>query len=504
MLSKCFGGILSFILFVVAVPQGRTASFFVDSSRVSNGDGSEGNPWKGLNNINWTTVGNALSQAPTDIYLSSRDNFPNIGDIPIPISGTASKRLRIIGDEKFNPVNSGTASWQPETSRDNRALTTSNGSGWVFPNNSAYVTLQGICITNSSYGGINLGVSNPTTGIHDIIVTNCNVISPLNNHGIWFGYAEAGCHSITISHCLVTNTSLEGIYIGHYNYFGTGKEITNVVVEFNTVVDTGLGGEGDIDIKPGVTGAIVRYNKHYRSAVLGGSNCGTVVAANNCQIYGNEFFSARQRVSGDIDWGYGIYLNAEGDGVSIGQAITSCRIYNNVIYSNDWSGIKILATRAGISGVKLWNNTVWGNRVNGIFISGQSGQGVTIDDMKNNIVGANGSFDIELAGNVTLTSCDYNLYYRPSGNSWAISGVGNSFVAWKSNGYDAHGINEDPLLDSHLGLATGGPALLAGTDLSSNFTVDKNRQVRSTWGMGAFRLAGGSPPAPPARLRVAP
>ena len=59
-----------------------------------------------------------------------------------------------------------------------------------------------------------------------------------------------------------------------------------MVVEYNTIINSGTDGEGDIDIKAGAFGAIVRYNSMH-STTTGGTLAGVVVQASDVQIYGN-------------------------------------------------------------------------------------------------------------------------------------------------------------------------------------------------------------------------
>ena len=138
------------------------------------------------------------------------------------------------------------------------------------------------------------------------------------------GILESGCADLVVRYCTIIGNKSESIYIGHYNYLP--DTITGVIVEYNTIQGAG-GSEGDIDIKPGCYGAIVRYNTHYQGG--SGKACGVVIQANATQVYGNKFYT----MAASSDWGNGIALHAEGDAEGNGKEITSALIYNNLLYT---------------------------------------------------------------------------------------------------------------------------------------------------------------------------
>jgi hypothetical protein len=330
--------------------------YYVDSSRTTNGDGSITNPWKNTRSIDWTKIQTSLQSSNVTLYFSSRGTWTDDGYIQIRATGNSNYSLTLDGSSKYNTVTSGTPNWQTETGTSKASIVTSPGvsSGSIIipNNNSSYITIKGFNVIGAAYNGVSIGESNPTLNVHHITVDNVTVDSPQNGTGIWFGFAEAGCHDLIVKNSLIKNTKTEGIYVGHYNYMGNG--ITGVIVENNTLIDTGLEGQGDIDLKPAAYGAIVRNNKVYRTALnLGGSVSGVVVASDNTKIYNNIFYNEQKDSSGD--WGFGIYVTADGSYEYGGQGINSILIYNNLIYSNTSSGIKFGATTAtpsaNISGV---------------------------------------------------------------------------------------------------------------------------------------------------------
>lgn len=499
---------IGFLIALTSQVHALATDYYVDSGRSSSGDGSKANPWKELADINWGTIQSALSTGTVKVCFSTRAAWTG-AYLTIAASGTsASNTLYVSGDELFNTNSSGPANWLAETNgkRARIAGTGSSGGTTYIDAGRSNIVLQGLEISQPTWGGIVIGQQNPATNIMFVTVTNCFVHDVVNSTGISMLFAEAGCHDVIVTHCVVTNTPAEGIYLGHFSYLA--PTITNCVVEYNQVVDTGLQGEGDIDIKPGVKGAIIRYNTHYRTAAaLGGGNCGVVVLGSDCQIYGNRFHHAAMKSS--LDWGYGIYVCADGDGMGTGQSITNCLIYNNLLYANNRNGIRLLATTAtsgaDIRGVRIWNNTIWGNSVFGVEAAAYGGRTIEILDFMNNIVGNNSNYDISISGNVTLASANNNLYYRDSGNSWYFNGE-NTLSAWRSLGFDTNGKVGDPMFlnatAADFELLSGSPAVGGGVP-STFFNTDILGAVRGRnnglWDIGAFQRNG---PLPPQNVRV--
>ena len=465
-----------------------SATYYVDPGRTSNGDGTEANPYKHWGDVSWGTVRNTLSNEDFTVYFSSQaSEMWNTAFYPLAgATGTTNGWLYLIGDEKYNLTASGTAVWLTETNGNRHTLTNNGGAGGSanLLNNQAYITIQGFYLDTPTDGGINLGTGNPTTGIHDIIIQNCVIESPKLNHGIWMGYGETGCHSITVRGNTVTNTSLEGIYLGHYNYFGNG--ITNCLVESNTLVNCGKGSEGDIDIKPAVSGAIIRYNTHYRTAgVTAGANCGVVVAANDVQVYGNEFYESDQNAGND--WGFGVFVNSDGDGNN-GQVISNCWIYNNLLYSNDRAGIKATATKtdsgADIQNLYIWNNLIANNGTYGIQLTTSNGKTITAT-IQNNIIGSNTNYDVYSAGD-HITLCNNNLYYGPP--TFYYNGSARTWAQWQALTWDANGSTNAPTFDTGWQLASGSTGIDDGATIAY-FSIDINgvtRPINDTWDMGAY------------------
>ena len=421
--------ILVTISFILALSSSVWAltEYYVSYTVDSSGDGSSTWAWKTWGDINWTTINMSLSSGPVTIYLDSRAEWPPESH-EVVRNDSSSNRLTIAGDLKYL---SGDGTWLNETVHSHRAkFSAGGGTIYLKGTNPSFITIRGIFLDQPAWGGVDISPSHNTTNKHDITIENLKIVNPAHNHGIYSGGMTTGFYNFVVKDNYIEGTPLEGIYVGQYDYLE--DTITGVVVEGNTLVDTGSRGEGDIDIKPGCYGAIVRNNVHYSTQSAAGASCGVVVAADNCQIYNNKFFNLKQKDTGD--WGFGIYLNADGSG-SIGKNITSCLIYNNVIYCNNRAGIKVSATKSGytMSGVKILNNTIVGNGTQGIQISASSTT-VSIDSIQNNIIANNIGYDISISGDVSIRTCDYNNYYRLSGISWKYHGSDMTWSEWRSLG----------------------------------------------------------------------
>ena len=364
-------------------------------------------------------------------------------------------------------------------------------------NGKCYITIKGLLVYKPKWGAIQLGAANPTTNIHHITVDNCYVDTPANNHGVWFGFAEAGCHDVTVKNCTIKNTKSESIYMGHYNYMS--DTITGIIIDSNTIVDSGLTGEGDIDIKPGCFGAIVRNNTHYQTLPptrpTNYGNCGVVIQANNCQVYNNTFYNAVKKTTGDPGWGKGIYASGDGDAQGNGKNITSLLIYNNLIYKCQGEGISFTANDGSVTGVKIWNNTIVGN-AGGISAKAYSGKSISIE-LKNNLI-ANNTAGIYCDGNVTFSISNYNCIYGGAGSLLRYGGSYRTWSYWQNTlHFDGNGKNVDPSLNSaYRPDSSGDPVVNAGTSLSAYFTIDRigtSRPQGASWDMGAYEYIGTGP-----------
>ncbi len=487
------------LLLLMSLPALAT-DYYVSNVRSVNGSGTEASPWKDATDINWTTVGTSLASGSVNVYMDTRQVWTQSSSIR-PASGdfVVGHLLRIVMDEKYTLDATGTATWLPETTGRCGILTNNTGSqvgGFTCPTNTTNVTISGAIIYRP-YAGFQAdgSIANPTLGVNHITISNCTVIGDTNitSYGIAFVFAEAGCYQFKVSHCRVTNVLLEAMYLGHYNYLT--PSITNNVFEYCTNIDTGLyvTGEGEIDVKPGCADTVVRYCEAYRTpGRTNGSQTGVVMAANNSQIYGCNFHNLRIKASDD-DFGYGVYLNSDG-GDGTGQLITNALVYNNLFYSNQGAGIRVVGTLSNLTGVKVLNNTFAYNGRYGLETRSGNSKSVVVSQLTNNIFLENTTADISLQNSdCSLTAANNNLVYRASGNPFDYQGTGKSWAQWQGLGYDSAGVNADPVLASDFSLGSGSPAIAAGANLSAIFTVDMFQAIRGApWDIGACKYSLGS------------
>ncbi|MDE2041249.1 MAG: hypothetical protein KGI59_02615, partial [Patescibacteria group bacterium] len=374
------------------------SAYYVDASRTSNGDGSANNPWRLIEDIDWAKVQSSLNSTSVSIYFSSRSTWDNDGSLTVKATGSASAMLTLDGSTYYNSVSSGPAQWVLESTPGNRASfsnSTVTGGSMYINNDTHYVTVRGFSLLHPTWGGINIGQSNPSINIDHIVVDDVSIDSPQNNHGVWGGWLESGVHDITVENSIIKNTPLEGIYIGHYNYLQ--NSITGVVIRNNILIDVGSpagGGSASINVKPPDIGAVVSGNAIYRTTTSTGAGCGIFFAADGGQIYDNTIHGITH-VNQNVCGGHGIFLTSDGDGVGNGHAITSALIYNNLIYGNDGSAISVSATTntpgADVTGIRIYNNTLWRNGLStsrgDIDLSSFSPRSIQVTDVRNNIIG---------------------------------------------------------------------------------------------------------------------
>ena len=141
--------------------------------------------------------------------------------------------------------------------------------------------------------------------------------------------------------------------------------------------------------------------------------------------------------------------------------VSNMKVYNNVIAYNGKSGIILWMA---VSGVDIKNNIIYQNGVYGFDSWDAHGSGVVMD---RNLVYGNGS------GN-------YNFINGGSDYSYTLGTTISSaplFVNSTSAGFDAH-------------LSAGSPAINAGLNLSSVFTIDlegATRPASGPWDLGACK-----------------
>jgi hypothetical protein len=181
--------------------------------------------------------------------------------------------------------------------------------------------------------------------------------------------------------------------------------------------------------------------------------------------------------------------------------------YNNVTLGNTYNPLAFYLKEADPGGIAyVWNNIALG-RYSGSNASAFCSK-LTNDEtgvIKNNIFVStvNSSVPIRLTQTgLTTSKVDYNLLYSTSTVVAEITGSNRTWTQYQALGYDAHGINDDPNLDSadDYRLKVTSPAIDAGTSFSGYFTTDRDGNARPdglAWDMGAYEYQSGSATATP-------
>ena len=165
-----------------------------------------------------------------------------------------------------------------------------------------------------------------------------------------------------------------------------------------------------------------------------------------------------------------------GSGIQVAgySTVQNMRIYNNVVAHNGTQGIILWLD---LDGLDIKNNILYGNTSYGIYSYDAHGRGVSID---RNLVFENG------LGHYTLAN---------GGSDFAHT-LGSTVSA------DPRFVNSSrDNLDVHL--AAGSPAITAGHNLYSTFTVDMDgaaRQATGPWDLGVFSSGASTAPNPPSGL----
>lgn len=122
------------------------------------------------------------------------------------------------------------------------------------------------------------------------------------------------------------------------------------------------------------------------------------------------------------------------------------------------------------TGHSLSNNTIIKSGNYYCFDLGTAGQETSFT-LKNNLCYASASANVGLTvGTVTLTA-DNNLWYYSGGAiAFSVGGAAKTWAEWKALGYDAAGVNSDPLFTNYAGadytLTASSPAVNTGAAVS--------------------------------------
>jgi hypothetical protein len=316
-----------------------------------------------------------------------------------------------------------------------------------------------------------------------------------------------------ITNFTVTNCIIHDAGVGISSDYGNAG--SNYTFSYNTIYNTNWGGRtGDRNSSSRMNGLYVHHNKLYNwtnwdaptdigfhhNGFYGWAESGGQLT--NAYVYANEI---GPNYSNSLN-GY----NSSTSGIFFSGNVSNIYIYNNLLLAHTGgppaNGMITAWNNNGYSGINIYNNTFIGNG-SGNAIYGGMGNGTYF--IKNNLAFGVATFIVFNSSASSTLVADYNFGYnlRP-GQEYSKSATSSSsfknFAQWKSLGYDVHGSNVNPLIDSNYRLTANSPGRDSGTPLDAYFTTDKDGTPRPQgpgWDIGAYEYAT-SQIGPPTNFRI--
>jgi hypothetical protein len=274
---------------------------------------------------------------------------------------------------------------------------------------------------------------------------------------------------------------------------GGGGTASNITVSFNNIYDNYYWWDpADNDHLNGM---------HLFAAAPGTSMTGVIVDDN--YIHGD--FGGKTCGGGGSHTTAFIFFETTGGGTA-----TGAKIFNNLLVSglnDDASNGLLNVGDNNDSGAQIYHNTIVGTNDG----SGYCLMGAGAFTWQNNICSgeayvlyANGP------GRSQITASDNNNYYQNS-TGFRLGSNFYSFSAWQGLGFDTHGSNSNPNLDSSYKPQSGSPAIGLGANLTNlgiqSLDSDMAGAARPgcgttcpAWDAGVYNYGAGDPPSPPTGL----
>ena len=351
-----------------------------------------------------------------------------------------------------------------------------------------YLTLSGLTITgtnNSTEGAIRI-----SAGGTGIIIDGCTVTK---NAGYGIRRDNALLDTVTITDSHFTYNGMAGVNLGataNVNINISGSEFSNN--GWRPGYGSGSG--------CGLVGSITSGSVHDNTFSANGSG-GTdpyehglylgVSATSTVTVY-NNLFSDQTKGNGlkliqSAEAYNNMILDNEHSGIECGQndAVNVVyNIHNNVFHGNGGTGAKEQTQGAGTISLTFNNNTLYKNSTTGqefrVF------DDIEVLTVKNNIFYATDARRTVVFPTLTGTvAINNNIHWRADGNPYIYyNDTETNWATWQGLGFDAAGLNADPLLNADYTLKPGSPAKNSG-----DVTLDATRlQPTTTFGVGSNGL----------------
>jgi len=340
-----------------------------------------------------------------------------------------------------------------------------------------YITIDGIYVTGGNGGGY----GTITIRGDNVTIQNCD-IKYTADVGILASEYGAGnsCAHLTIDNCEIYDADGGGIYSYNTEVYPGGDYATISNNDIQNCGSTGIANEhygcghwliennyvkdcsngNGLQAHGNNGNNVIRYNEVDHSSGEGGGGISVYWGSDN-EVYGNIVYGCR-RDGEPIDQ----------NGIIVDLEATYTKVYYNISYDNDGSGVLVLADNC-----EIYNNVLYANgqaqAANTYGNIGLVNAGATNCTIKNNICyDAAYTWEIYVLnteGVLNTLTCDYNCIYRTGGGSFMGWGANTySWADWLTNSsQDANSINTDPLMtdpgSDDFTLQVGSPCINRGT-----------------------------------------
>jgi len=496
---------------------GASATYYVDCSAATNGNGTQSSPWNSL------VSPNAKTFVPGDSLLFKRGTTCQ-GEFIAKGSGNASAVITIAdyGTGALPILDGGTTN--PAT---------------ILLSDVEYYDLKNLAVRGSNRFAVHITGNTPGRALHhfyiiNLDITGVNYVAQTRSDSglLWIFPNVVG---ETINDVLVDGvhahdtTAGDGISVGLGNDWPCGVCGSNATVRNSSAHDVAGDAIVIYELNNGLMENNVAYNSGQCTTCSGSTpvglwtwNTNTTTAQFN-ESYSNHTWTTTAGDGGgyDIDGdnvnntyqynyahdndGYCIAIYDFGAAAITDNAVFRYNVCANNVQKNSYGEIKIAAWQGGsLNNIQIYNNTLYYNPAPisigaGSEVMDANASYTGASYIKNNLIYSLYPRMI-FVGN-PVVAFDYNLYWTPPGVGYEfkrLSQVYTSLSAWQSaTGYDLHSISAEPklngvgyhgvgmpnLTNGLYTLQTTSPALNAGTNVCATACVGGSMGTRDYFGL---------------------